>query len=759
MKKSFYEKSIIGLVFCCSVAFQSILSHAIFPADVFFKYEIASQLYLEESLDRERLLDVSPLYFALHVAARKYLPNPRGIIRYVQIGIGGISTIFLLFILRKFFSWPVALAGTLIFILNRSLMVYTSIFEPEPLMICFLLGFLFFALDQRDAMIFFSGLCVALSILTRSNFLPLAFLTPIFFWFHAKQKRRFFHQLLLFELPIILAMTILTVRNTSLAGTFTIFSMNPGYVFFEGNNPNSHGESAVYPPLIDDLVGDFDSLQPDFQHVIYRVVARRLEGDALSIPDINAYWAEKAWNFMIDHPFYTLKQFLEKVHFFFHTYRRHDLALAYQYDQLLQQTHIPTVSYALIAGLSIIGMLLAIQQWKRYLLFCSVFFVQFGVMLFTYISDRQRVVLLGVMIVFACHALSILLQKKASAMMILGGVLILFLTFYIPTDVMRDDRYAWARYAASQRAMTAARQARAADKIADASRHNAYAVAFAPGLAERRRLARLSFLPTSIEEQALNIAGTFQEPGFSAQFDLVLLLIDAGRLEDAERILNDLIAGNYRLNRQFYHSSQPYFYLAYISELRQDLQQARIFLHHALEKNPGDPWVLSHLSVLTNESSYSTALFRYFDALDAEFFLGKAYFETGQFQQAVTRLSGVIAKIPEYRRGQIYLCLALAQTGNYEEAVKQYLSAIRQQCEPIFAEQQVIRMFREWSRRSPQNPEALYYLGIILQDFGHYAEALSLQKTLLRQESMLDAPYIEHIKDNIRWLEKALSAR
>ena len=64
-------------------------------------------------------------------------------------------------------------------------------------------------------------------------------------------------------------------------------------------------------------------------------------------------------------------------------------------------------------------------------------------------------------------------------------------------------------------------------------------------------------------------------------------------------------------------------------------------LKKALEKNPGDPWVLSHLVALTDEPLYKMKLFRYFDEIDAEFFLGKAYLTTGRFQDAVESFSFV----------------------------------------------------------------------------------------------------------------------
>lgn len=762
MQKNSSAVSIALCTFCCAILFQGALTSTIFPDNVFFKYEALSQQYLQHDLDQERLLDVSPLYFALHVAARRYFPNPQMFFRAFHVLVGGVSAMFLVLLLRRFFAPPVAIAtpvaiiGVAAFITSRSVIVYTSIFEPEAVMICLVLGFLYFVMSPKRAVVGLAGVCLGLSILTRSNFLPVAMLAPIYFWLRTEKKRAFCMLTLCFEIPILLAIGVLTVRNTMLTGTLTLFAMNPGYVFFEGNNPNSLGESAIYPPLVDDLVSDFDRQQPDFQHVAYRTVARRLASESLSIADVNAFWAQKARNFMIDHPFHTLKRLALKSQFFLRSYRRHDLALAYQYDQLLQQAHIPTIPYAFIAGLALIGMAQALPQWQRYFLLYGVLLTQFGVMLVTYVSDRQRVVLTGVMLLFACQGVLALTRKKSFAMLGVPGVIVLTLVLSLPNDVIQDDEHTWARYAASNRALMAARQARQAGKLAEAAHYNASALAFTPALAEHLRLATLSFLPGTIAEQAVRIAGAFSDHSFSAQFDQACLLLQAGQLDDAERLFTQLREGRYRLNRQFYQSSQLDFYLARIAELRGHPDQAVAHLQLALRANPGDPWVLAHLSVLTHEPRYGVSLFRYFDALDGEFFLGQAAFETGQYQEARTYLSSVVQRLPEYRRGRIYLSLALAQSGEYEQAVRHYLAAIEHKRDPVFAEQLTIQMFREWARQSPKNAEAPYYLSVILQEFGHYHEAYALQHALLSQENSSELPYADNLKTRLQWLEKAL---
>jgi len=527
--------------------------------------------------------------------------------------------------------------------------------------------------------------------------------------------------------------------------------MNPGTVFFEGNNPNSTGESAIYPPLVNDVRDDFDQ-QPDFQHVIYRIFVRRIENKPLSITKVNSYWSQKAKNFICDHPVHFLKLLLIKTSFFFHNFRRHDLSNVHWNDQTLQKK-IPTIPYALISAMALIGMVLSGKTWKKRLLIYAIFLSQFGIILLTYASDRQRVAIVAVMIFFASETLNSSVQKKKHLLLTLLVILPLFPFLYIKNDLMKDDIYTWNRYTLSSKFMNEARQERKNGNLPLASEKNILSFALAPGFVDNRQLAELSFTPKSFQEQALKIATSLQGQDSSTLFDLAMLFIETGKFTEAESLLNNLVDGSYRFNRQYIQSSQPYFYLGRIYELQNNSSKATATLEKALQNNPGDPWVLSHLVSLTNEQRYKNKLFRYFDDIDAEFFLGRAYLDTGRFEEAVKSFSYVVEKIPEYRKGVIYLSIALGATGKYEQAAEIYLNAIKKRRDPIFREEEVLAIFRRWAEQTPQNPEVTYYMGVILREFGHHEEALKIQQKLLEQY-----PSKPEVKKNIEWLKKALKS-
>ena len=72
-------------------------------------------------------------------------------------------------ILQTLFSLPLAVLGTIAYITNRSVLLYISAFVPEAFMIFFLLGFLLLTLRQRSIHSLPAGICLSLSLLTRSN--------------------------------------------------------------------------------------------------------------------------------------------------------------------------------------------------------------------------------------------------------------------------------------------------------------------------------------------------------------------------------------------------------------------------------------------------------------------------------------------------------------------------------------------------------------------------------------------------------------
>ncbi|MCP5102876.1 MAG: hypothetical protein GY950_05845, partial [bacterium] len=322
-------------IFLVSVLFHGILAFHFLPEKIVFtKYQTVAKEYMDGKISNERLLDVSPLYLFLNITAAKFSGKPYGFMLRVQVVLMSLAAALLFLLLKSFFNLSLSIAGAGAFVINKSVILYTRAMEPEPLIIFFMLGFIFFASRSTNTAAVLSGVFLGFSVLTRSNFFPIALIVPLLFFFkYGKENRKkWLRPSLLFGIPVFIVISFLAVRNSGLAGSFTLFQMNPGQVVFEGNNPNSWGESAVYPPLVNDYAWQFTD-QADYQHVVYRQFARKITNENLTLNQVNWFWTQKGLNFIVDYPGHFFKRLLAKVNFVFHNYRRHDLANVFWNDQ------------------------------------------------------------------------------------------------------------------------------------------------------------------------------------------------------------------------------------------------------------------------------------------------------------------------------------------------------------------------------------------------------------------------------------------
>jgi tetratricopeptide (TPR) repeat protein len=710
-----FEKSTIAL-FIFSVTLHSLIIFQVLPPDRFVKYQVAAQNYLNGTLVPERLLDFSFLYFYTHVLFQKCFDNANTAILWAQILLTGISGPLFFILLRRSFSAPVCFVIALAFITNSSLIIYTDIFEPEPLIICFVLAFLVLAqrCDGRGALL--GGLALSLCLLTRLNFLLLALVTPFFFWLHRKSGREWLRMVLLFEIPVLLGLSLLMVRNFGATGTLTFFTMNPGYVFYEGNNPTSIGESAVYPFLIYDSRKEFP-FDSDYRHELYRIFARRTIQKDLTVRQVNAFWTQKARDYIFDHPARFFSLLATKTTYFFHDFKRHDLFHMYGKEERVGGL-LPSFPFSVVSAMALVGMIFLAKQWRNTILIYAVFFNQFGVMLLTYVSERQRVAVLALFLFFAAQVLQKLFEKKDFVLPVFF-VFLLTLFLHPKTDYMKDKLHTIQKSELCDEAYRKAFHYRQQGSLQLAASVNASCFASAPWLPDDTRLAGVGVTGESFRKQALEMALLAQSGTPSSLFDLAVLYIENGKLSEAGSILEDLIKGGYRFNRRFTQCSDPNFYMGRICELRNDLSKANYYFKKALQNNPGDPWVLSHLAVLSKDERWEERVYRYFDAIDAAFFLGKAHFEMGSYDEAVRYLSYVVDLLPEYRRGVIYLSAALGKTGRIKEAVDLYETAIKKRQDPIMLEEEVLDVFQSYADQAPGDVEARRHLEAVRISFGN----------------------------------------
>jgi tetratricopeptide (TPR) repeat protein len=724
----------------------------LFPVQFqFFKYPQAAEQFLAGTFPGERLLDLSPLYFYLHLLARRLAPGGWQALVWLQIAAAGASGGLLFLLLRRLVPLWLALAGAAAFALSRSVAFYSCLLEPE-LLLLFCLLVLLWQIEREGAVhLIAAGIALALAVLLRPNLLPLLLVAPFFFRLRLG-RRGWWRPTAQFAAPVVLALLLLSGRNATITGVFSPTVMNPGYVFFEGNNPLSTGQSAVYPPLVGELKNELPG-DPDNPHQTYRLLARREAGRELSVRDVNALWAGRAFAYIADHPGRWLRLLGTKACFLLHDFRRHDLLGAYAFDRALRQRWVPTVPFALVSVLALLGIATGLREWRRYLLFYALLAIQGGVMLAMYVSDRQRLALLPVFLVFACTGAGWLLARPRRRLLWGLAVVAATVPLLLPCDLMRDDQHLWEGYQRSDERWVAAVRARDGKDLAAASRHAAASFAAAPWLEDYSRPAYLPFGPGGFAPLALRQLPPVEGETAAQRFDLAQLLLAAGEEPAAEHLLRRLVAEGDRFDRGYLQSSQPALFLARIAARRGDTAEAQRLLETALARAPGDPFVLAELGALTGDPVYGERIERYFGRIDAAFLLGRALLGLGRAGEAAERLTYVATALPELRRARIYLAAALAASGQRERGAAVYLQATSGRVDPVLLEGEILALFGARAEERPADGGIRHEHAVVLAQYGHLAEALAEARAA---QSIAPSPQIQA---TIAQMEALLSGR
>jgi tetratricopeptide (TPR) repeat protein len=715
----------------------------------FAKYPQAAALLLEGALPRERLADFSPLYLWLHVAAR-LLPSPGAWVVAFQVVLAAASAALLAVALQRFFSPRAALAGVLAFALCRGVAIHAVILEPEALLLFLVLAAAALLPRGDRRALAAAGLLLALAALLRPSVLPLAALVPFGLRLDGRRGAAWRSDVARFLAFPLLAVLLLSAVNLAAGGGFSPAVMNPGDVFFEGNNPLSHGQSAVYPPLVQDLRLAFGE-QPDRQHLSYRLVARRTAGRDLTPPEVNAAWRGRALAYIRDYPGRFLRNAARKAELFLHGFRLHDVVAAQQVEADLDRMRVPSFPFGLVAALALPGMWVMARRrrecWPAY----AVLLVQATVVVAMYASERQRVVAVPFLVFFAVAALDHL-ATGGRRLFLLAAVLPLAVLLQAEDDMMRDERHRWEGARLADSMVVMARRLRDEGRFSQASGVASLAAAAAPLSMDNLRPAYVPF-PGGYTAAALASGGAPAEDDAPARFDRGILLLEAGRPAEADAVFAELEFEGRRFNRLYEGSSEPAFYRGRAALARGDRGCAADFFRQALERAPGEPFALAWLAALTGDTDSERRLSRYFGEADARFLLGRAHLDAGNAAAAVDCFAYVVSILPEHRRGRMYFAAALAAAGRPDAAAEAYRAAAAMGIEPLLREGEILSAFRDLSARAPGERAAAFRLGTVLTQFGRFPEALAVQK------SVRDPAAAPEVEAEIRWLEWALGSR
>lgn len=688
---------------------------------IFYKYGAAADLYVAGRLPAERLIDFSPLYFHLAVLAKRLSGRPELVLQGFQMVLVAVAAGLFATLLARRFKTPLAVATLAAFAVDRHLLVYERILEPEAVLLFAILGWLFFvegAAEGRTGAAWAAGGFAAVSLFVRPTFLP-AYLVVAIYWRLHDRRRRLAGR---FAVGVVLALLALALRSASITGDPRTPAMNPGTVFYEGTNPLSRGTSAVYPALVLDRVGD-DVSDPDPAHGLYRTVARADAGEELSVTEVNAYWSGVALGYVRAQPGRYARLLLEKLGRVFHAYRWHDIDVAWLYDRTLK---VPAVPFGLVAALGLLGLAFEARRLETSLPFYLVAGVQLAVMLVFYVSARQRLVLLPALYYFAAAALESMSSERRRLLLGAPLAVLLALALSLPNDLVRDDVYRRSGKAAGKAAFGRLRglTGDAGEGVAAHTEAALDALAWTPWVEWTP-----PFFPQDdrgLDEQMAERLATEDDASVPRVFDRAIVFQRAGWHDRAETLLEELIEAGAEVYRGAEEASDPRFLLARTMERTGRADRARSLLEEALARSPGDPFAAAELYVLTGEPRYEEALRSGTSPLDADFFLAKAFFFQGRSRDAAALFEKLVRRLPRWRTGRIYLAAALAAQGRIDEGAEQYLEAKRQAPDPLYLSRQISELFRRWADLHPQDVRKQLFAARVLHENGRLHDAMTV---------------------------------
>ncbi len=706
----------------------------------FRKYSLAAEQYLAGELPVERLVDFSALYFHLSVVAERLLPWPETAVTWLQLVLAAASVglVFSLFERRLGPAW--AAAAALAMALDRHLLVYARILEPEVCLLFCLLASVWL-LDRKTRLSpWLAGASAALCLAIRPTFLPAFLLVPFYYRLRGlsgplklRRGRPWLGRPFCFLAPVVAMLLLLALRTAEITGDPRTPMMNPGTVFFEGNNPLSQGTSAIYPPVVLAYVRHSGE-EPDPAHQHYRTVARAatsvrfaMAGSdrQLSIAEVNAYWSELALHFIKDHPGRWIRLLGVKLGRAFHGFRWHDVPTAWKLDQRL--FFVPAVPFALLSALAFAGALFEVRRWRQSLLYFALAGIQLAVMLVFYVSARQRLVLLPALLYFAAIAGQRLVRERAWPSLLL--VALLALTFSLPDDAMGDESYRRRGWRETEARLEQVREQSRVQPLALHADLAVEAVASAPWWLDWLRPAYFPHEEGTLEERVAGLLASRPRTSPAADFDLAAVHLAAGQLDQARRLLEPLGEAGHSVYRGGRQPSQPLTLLARATALAGDRDGAVALLERALERAPADPFTLAELIAL-GEGTYMEPLLRAWGQIDAHYLLGRALLIHGRPREAANVLHLVVSRLPSFRDARVLFAAALGASDQIDRGARQYLEASRIRLEPILAGTEISELFRRWAAAHPESMQARLYAAQVLHRHGHFAEALAMLEAL-----------------------------
>lgn len=329
-------------------------------------------------------------------------------VRLVQIILGSLLPLLVYLFGLRLFSRRIAYWAAVLSALWPTFIYYDSallITSTMTLLTCLLVLQLFRCEDRPLKMTGFvlAGVLLGVAGLARPNILLLGPALLVWIWWVVKPqlgtKPALLRFLLIGACAFIVVLPV-TVRNYVVADDLVFIAWQGGYNFFVGNNQQSTGWSATVPGIDATWEGGYKEAV---------AMAEQTEGRSLKRSEVSDFWYRAGWREIGDHPSTFFGLLFRKLRLFLNGYEipnNQNIYLARQLSPLMQPllfTKLIYFPYGLLAPLAVIGFVLSLSQWRRFMLIYLVIGSYLATLLLFFVCARFRQPMMPFMILFAVY--------------------------------------------------------------------------------------------------------------------------------------------------------------------------------------------------------------------------------------------------------------------------------------------------------------------------------------------------------------------
>ena len=350
---------------------------------------------------------MSPLYTVLLAEVWTLTGDPAFWMRLLQIlfGAGTAAIVFLLG--KRLFSRSAGIAAAALTASYAPLIFYDGMLLLEStltLLLSLALLFLVRASENgksRDWVL--AGLALGAAAVTRANillFLPVVLLV----WMSMPSLRgKIMRKHLLIYVMVALACLLpTTLHNATEEGVFLPVTASFGYNLYAGNNAEANGLYTMPEPV--DLYTDLNG----------SAWVQQQSRKAMDAAEVSAWWRDRALHWIGENPGDAIGLFVRKLLLFFHPAEIDQLGLSMDFftGQYGRITGLPQALFPLLLVLAFIGMGLSLRGERRILRLLPLLLLAayvFATVLF-FVSGRLRIPVTPILMLYAGYAVVAIVQ-------------------------------------------------------------------------------------------------------------------------------------------------------------------------------------------------------------------------------------------------------------------------------------------------------------------------------------------------------------